>query len=118
MTENTEALQLELEALRAAVRLTEDRLLRVETTQGGLSDKHQELRNEVRSEIKSLRERILELQSKIEKGQSEITEKFQIANSKLDRLFGARAVVTTLITLATSILGSGAVHLAFTVGGP
>jgi len=118
MNNEVDALLLELEALRSALRLTEDRLLRLETVQSGLSDKHEELRDEVRSEIKSLRNQISDLKTRIDEGHRDLSEKFVIANSKLDKLFGARAVVTTLITLATSVLGSGAVHLAFSVGMP
>jgi len=118
MSDEPTALWQELETLRATLRMTEDRLLRLETVQSGLSDKHEELRDEVRSEIKSLRNQISELKTKIDDSHKDISDKFVKTNSKLDKLFGARAVVTTLITLLTSILGSGAVHLAFSVGMP
>jgi SH3 domain protein len=117
MTEETKLFQLELDAFRMSLRLTEDRLLRMETVQGSLADKHDELRREVRTEIQSLRSQISNLELKMEDGNRAINDKFNVTNSKLDRLFWARAVVTTLITLSTSILGSGAVHLAFSIGG-
>ncbi|AQS88534.1 hypothetical protein AA101099_0340 [Neoasaia chiangmaiensis NBRC 101099] len=92
-----------------ALRLLEDRVLRLETLSGTLSDQHEQLRAEMRHEILSLRDQMKALESKVEDGN-------RIVNGKLDRLIGERAVVTGLITLVTSVLGTGAVHIALSMG--
>ncbi|MBS1020522.1 hypothetical protein JK207_00535 [Gluconobacter cerinus] len=94
---------------REDIRTLQDRALKLETFADGLNDKHDTLRTEVRSEIASLRSQITSLETKMDTANRQI-------NSKLDRLFGARAVVTTLITLSTSIIGSGVVHLVVSIG--
>lgn len=98
-----------LASLQAEIRVLQDRALKLETFADGLNDKHDTLRSEVRSEIASLRNQIASLETKMETANKQI-------NSKLDRLFGARSVVTAIITLATSILGSGVVHMVVSIG--
>ncbi|GBR23114.1 hypothetical protein [Kozakia baliensis] len=92
-----------------AVRLLEDRVLKLETVADALADQHDVLRTEMRREIMSLRDQMRDLENKMEEGN-------RIVNSKLDRLLGERAVVTGLITLVTSVLGTGVVHIALSMG--
>ncbi|CAI9119474.1 hypothetical protein [Brytella acorum] len=104
--------ELQMTPLGAAplgLRLLEDRVLRLETLSGTLSDQQEQMRAEMRREILSLREQMKSLEVKVDSGNREV-------NSKLDRLLGERAVVTGLITLITSVLGTGAVHFAFSLG--
>jgi len=91
------------------IRVLEDRVLQLETMLAGLDDKQSDLRAEVRTEIAALRSEIKALAKAMETSNSQI-------NGKLDRLFGARSVVTALITLATSIAGTGLVHFVISVG--
>jgi len=98
-----------LSSLQAEIRVLQDRTLKLETYADGLNDKHDTLRSEVRTEIASLRNQIASLETKMETANKQI-------NTKLDRLFGARSVVTAAITLLTSILGSGVVHLVVSIG--
>ncbi|MQR97995.1 hypothetical protein [Gluconobacter aidae] len=90
------------------LRMLEDRVLRLETIAGGLSDRYEELRTEMRQEISSLRDQMKLLEAKVDEGN-------RVVNGKLDRLIGGRAVITGIITLATSILGTGMVHLALSL---
>ncbi|WP_215750653.1 MULTISPECIES: hypothetical protein [unclassified Gluconobacter] len=92
-----------------SIRALEDRVLQLETMLAGLDDKQSDLRSEVRMEITSLRNEIKALAKAMETSNSQI-------NGKLDRLFGARSVVTALITLMTSIAGTGLVHLVVSIG--
>ncbi|WP_029605979.1 hypothetical protein [Kozakia baliensis] len=92
-----------------AVRLLEDRVLKLETVADALADQHDVLRTEMRREIMSLRDQMRDLENKMEEGN-------RVVNSKLDRLLGERAVVTGLITLVTSVLGTGVVHIALSMG--
>lgn len=91
------------------MRILEDRVLQLETMLAGLDDKQSDLRAEVRTEIAALRSEIKALAKAMETSNSQI-------NGKLDRLFGARSVVTALITLMTSIAGTGLVHLVVSIG--
>ncbi|MDI6652720.1 hypothetical protein QMA67_07145 [Gluconobacter japonicus] len=90
------------------LRVLEDRVLRLETVAGGLSDRYEQLRTEMRQEISSLRNQMKSLETKMDDGN-------RIVNGKLDRLIGGRAVLTALVTLATSILGTGMVHFALSL---
>nr|WP_294917930.1 hypothetical protein [uncultured Neokomagataea sp.] len=91
------------------LRMLEDRVLRLETVASGLSDRHEQLRVETRQEISFLRDQMKNLETKMEEGH-------RLVNEKLDRLIGGRAVLTGLVTLLTSILGTGVVHFAFSLG--
>ncbi|GBR50246.1 hypothetical protein AA106555_0139 [Neokomagataea thailandica NBRC 106555] len=91
------------------LRMLEDRVLRLETVASSLSDRHEQLRVETRQEISSLRDQMKNLETKME-------ESNRVVNGKLDRLIGGRAVLTGLVTLLTSILGTGVVHFAFSLG--
>ncbi|MBM3096711.1 MULTISPECIES: hypothetical protein [Gluconobacter] len=90
------------------IRILEDRVLRLETVAGGLSDRYEQLRTEMRQEISSLRDQMKSLETKVDNGN-------RIVNGKLDRLIGGRAVLTAIVTLATSILGTGMVHFALSL---
>ncbi|GBR54605.1 hypothetical protein GCM10007872_19650 [Gluconobacter sphaericus NBRC 12467] len=90
------------------LRMLEDRVLRLETIAGGLSDRYEELRTEMRQEISSLRDQMKLLEAKVDEGN-------RVVNGKLDRLIGGRAVITGIITLVTSILGTGMVHFALSL---
>lgn len=90
------------------LRMLEDRVLRLETIAGGLSDRYEDLRTEMRQEISSLRDQMKLLEAKVDEGN-------RVVNGKLDRLIGGRAVITGIITLATSILGTGMVHFALSL---
>ncbi|EHH67620.1 hypothetical protein [Gluconobacter morbifer] len=48
--------------------------------------------------------------------ESKVDDGNRIVNGKLDRLIGGRAVITGLITLAASILGTGMVHVVLSLG--
>ncbi|GBD55721.1 hypothetical protein [Gluconobacter wancherniae] len=91
------------------IRYLEDRVLKLETIAAGLGDGQSDLRAEMRTEIASLRTQITDLKD-------ELGSEIKTVGSKVDRVMGGKAVVTALITLATSILGSGAVHIALSVG--
>lgn len=99
------------EALTPAerIRVLEDRCLTLETQLSSVGNSQSDLKAEMRQEIASLRSEIEALAKSMESSNRQI-------NGKLDRLFGARAVVTAAITLLTSILGSGVVHLAVSIG--
>ncbi|GBQ83141.1 hypothetical protein [Gluconobacter albidus] len=62
----------------------------------------------MRQEISSLRDQMKLLETKVDEGN-------RVVNGKLDRLIGGRAVITGIITLATSILGTGMVHVALSL---
>ena len=91
------------------IRVLQDRCLTLETKLSNVDSSQSDLRTEMRQEIASLRSEIEALAKSMESSNRQI-------NGKLDRLFGARAVVTAAITLLTSILGSGVVHLAVSIG--
>lgn len=91
------------------IRVLEDRCLTLETQLSSVGNSQSDLRAEMRQEIASLRSEIEALAKSMESSNRQI-------NGKLDRLFGARAVVTAAITLLTSILGSGVVHLVVSIG--
>lgn len=91
------------------IRELQDRALKLETQVEGLGDKYSDLRVEMRSEIASLRTQINDLKEDLEDG-------IKALGSKVDRVMGGKAVVTALVTLATSILGSGVVHLVVSIG--
>lgn len=91
------------------IRALEDRVLKLETLVSALGDNQSDLRAEMRSEIASLRTQIKDLKEELEAG-------IKALGSKFDRVMGGKAVVTALVTLATSILGSGVVHLVVSIG--
>lgn len=91
------------------IRVLEDRVLKLETLVSALGDNQSDLRAEMRSEIASLRTQISDLKEDLEDG-------IKALGSKVDRVMGGKAVVTALVTLATSILGSGVVHLVVSIG--
>ncbi|MBF0858402.1 hypothetical protein HKD24_04120 [Gluconobacter sp. LMG 31484] len=91
------------------IRVLEDRCLTLETRLSSVDSNQSDLRTEMRHEIASLRSEIEALSKSMENSNRQI-------NGKLDRLFGARAVVTAAITLLTSILGSGVVHMVVSIG--
>ena len=91
------------------IRVLEDRVLKLETLVSALGDNQSDLRAEMRSEIASLRNQINDLKEDLENG-------IKALGSKVDRVMGGKAVVTALVTPATSILGSGLVHLAVSIG--
>ncbi|OUJ09288.1 hypothetical protein [Gluconobacter sp. DsW_058] len=91
------------------IRVLEDRVLKLETLVSALGDNQSDLRAEMRSEIASLRTQISDLKEDLEDG-------IKALGSKVDRVMGGKAVVTAVVTLATSILGSGVVHLVVSVG--
>lgn len=91
------------------IRGLQDRVLKLETIVAGLGSNQSDLRAEMRSEIASLRTQITDLKEELGADIKEV-------GSKVDRVIGGKAVVTALITLATSIVGSGMVHLAISVG--
>jgi len=91
------------------IRYLEDRVLKLETLVSALGDNQSDLRAEMRSEIASLRTQIKDLKEELEAG-------IKALGSKVDRVMGGKAVVTALVTLATSILGSGVVHLVVSIG--
>jgi len=91
------------------IRFLEDRVLKLETLVSALGDNQSDLRAEMRSEIASLRTQISDLKEDLEDG-------IKALGSKVDRVMGGKAVVTALVTLATSILGSGVVHLVVSIG--
>lgn len=82
-------------------RALEDRVLTLESIVSRLGDDHSELRTEMRREIASLRTELAAMSYDIRQ-----------VGSKIDRVIGGKAVITGLITLLTSILGSGVVHFA------
>ncbi len=90
------------------IRVLEDRVLKLETLVSALGDNQSDLRAEMRSEIASLRTQISDLKEDLEDG-------IKALGSKVDRVMGGKAVVTALVTLATSILGSGVVHLVVSI---
>lgn len=90
------------------LRMLEDRVLRLETVASGLSDRYEQLRSEMRHEIHSLRDQMRSLERKVDEGN-------RIVNGKLDRLIGGRAALMGLVTLGTSILGTGMVHFALSL---
>jgi len=91
------------------LRRLEDRVLQLETISRALTDQQEQLRAETRHEILALREQMRAFEGKVDEGT-------RLTGEKLDRLMGERAVVTGLITLVTSVLGTGAVHVALTMG--
>jgi len=92
------------------IRVLEDRVLRLETVAHGLSDRYEQLRTEMRCEIHSLRNQMKSLEGKVD-------DSHRVVNGKLDRLIGGRAAITGIITLATSVLGTGMVHVVLSLGG-
>lgn len=91
------------------LRQLEDRVLRLETIARAHSEQHEALRAEMRRETLTLRDQMKALEHKVDDWN-------RLVNTKLDRLIGERTVVTGLITLVTSVLGTGAVHVALVLG--
>ncbi|GBQ32317.1 hypothetical protein HLH34_04505 [Gluconacetobacter azotocaptans] len=92
------------------VRLLEDRVLVLETSLSALDGKHEDLKSMVDRKI-------TELTTFVTSRLDAVSRQIGDVNDKLARLFGARAVVTGLITLVTSILGSGVVHVVVSLTG-
>jgi len=91
------------------LRQLEDRVLRLETLARALSEQQDALRGEMRRENLTLRDQMKGLEHKVDDWN-------RIVNTKLDRLIGERTVVTGLITLVTSVLGTGVVHVVLSMG--
>lgn len=108
-TQTTALVESRPQSPEGQIRALQDRCLTLETKLSSVDSSQSDLRAEMRQEIASLRNEIEALSQSMESSNRQI-------NSKLDRLFGARAVVTAAITLLTSILGSGVVHLVVSIG--
>ncbi|MCQ9155324.1 hypothetical protein [Acidomonas methanolica] len=94
---------------RPMIRQLEDRVLRLETLARMLGEQQEALRAEMRQETLCLRDQMKALENKVDDWN-------RLVNTKLDRLIGGRTVVTGLITLVTSVLGTGMVHVVLSLG--
>ena len=82
-------------------RTLEDCAPKLETMSSCLDDWHTDLRDEV---------------AEPGRGMDETNTKVAGVDSRPDHLFSAKSVVTGIITLITSILATGLVHVIFSIG--